>query len=123
MGCQWVAKTQETSLFPEENGGTVEERLARGLALGLPNPPLGAHFPLKTNIIPWMGSNMPLESSTLAFKSHSNAHALQICGPNHLKPNFFLGKADVSLCILAAPGARNELPHLVSGDPSSTLGC
>ena len=92
MRPQWVAKTQETSLFPKEHGGTVEERLGGGLWIGLPNQPLGVHFPLETNINPWMGSNMALESSTLAFKSHLNAHAMPACCPNLLKPLFYSGK-------------------------------
>ena len=90
MDCQSVAKTEETSPFPLEDGGSVEDTLNRGLALGLQNPPSVDHFRLKTNIIPWMASNLPLESSTLAFKSHLNAHALPTCGPNLLKPHFFL---------------------------------
>ena len=35
---------------------------------------------------------MPSDSSTLAFKSHLNAHTVLICGPNSLKPHFSLGK-------------------------------
>jgi len=33
-----------------------------------------------------------MDSSTLAFKSHLNAHALPICGPNSLKPHLPSGK-------------------------------
>ena len=78
---------------------------------------------LQSNSMLWMGSKMPLESPTLALKSHSNAHALPICGPNSLKPHSFRRKADVSSCILGAPDARNERQHLVSGGPKSTIGC
>ena len=39
-----------------------------------------------------MGSNMPLDSSTSALKSHLNAHAMPICGPNPWKPYLSHGK-------------------------------
>ena len=55
-----------------------------------PKSTLGCSFCLQNNSIPWMGSEMPLDSSTLAFKSHLNAHALPICGPNYLEPHSFL---------------------------------
>ena len=88
-----------------------------------PKSTLGCSFCLKNNSIPWMGSKLPLDSSTLAFKSHLNAHALPICGPNSLKPHSFPRKTDVSSCILGAPDARNERQHLASVGPKSTSGC
>ena len=62
------------------------------LLFGAPKSTLGCSFCLQNNSIPWMGSKMLLDSSTLAFKSHLNAHALPFCGPNSLKPHFSLGK-------------------------------
>ena len=47
---------------------------------------------LQNNSIPWMGSKMPLDSSTLAIKSHLNAHALPICTPSSVTPYFSDGK-------------------------------
>ena len=112
-------KLFETSLFLSAPGAP------NGLQnlVSDPKSTLGCSFCLQNNSIPWMGSKMPLESPTLAPKSHSNAHALRICGPNSLKPHSFLWKTDVSSCILGAPDARNERQHLVSGGPKSTIGC
>ena len=52
----------------------------------------GCSFASENSSNPRMGSNMPLDSSTLAFKSHLNAHELPFCGPNSLKSHFSLGK-------------------------------
>ena len=43
--------------------------------------------------------------------------------PKLIETSHFLRKTDVSLCILSAPGAPNELQSLVSADPNATLGC
>ena len=48
---------------------------------------------------------------------------IAVLWPKLIETSLFLRKTDVSLCILGAPGTRNEFPHLASGDPLSTLGC
>ena len=53
---------------------------------------LGCSFGLENSRIPRIGSNMLLDSSTLAFKSHLNAHTLPFCSPKSLKPLFSVGK-------------------------------
>ena len=112
MSSQSVAKTQETLLFSRESGGTVEDPFGRGLSLGLQNPPSGAHFRLKTNIIPWMGSNMPFESSTLAFKSNLNAHALPMCAPKPLKPHFSGAQMSTNILLPVLQNSRSGVHFL-----------
>ena len=42
--------------------------------------------------------------------------------PELCETSLVLPKTDGSLCILGAPGARNERQHLVFGGPQSTIG-
>ena len=48
LGCQSVAKTHETSVFPRKNGGTVEVTLRRRSLFGLQNRICG---------LPWCSPN------------------------------------------------------------------
>ena len=100
-------KLIETSLFLRKTDVSLCIRSVPRAPNGLPTPvsdaqecTLGSTFCLQSNSILWMGNKMPLESPTLALKSHSNAHALPICGPNPLKPQVFPTE---NWCIIVHP--------------------
>ena len=59
---------------------------------------------------------MPLESSTSAFKSHLNAHALPIRGPSFVKPYFYDGKL-MYRCASLGP----RVPEMSVNIPSSVI--
>ena len=100
-------KLIETSPFPRKtevssciHGAPGGPNGLQNLISDAPKCTLGSTFCLQSNSILWMGSKMPLESPTLALKSHSNALALPICGPKSLKPQSF----DALLLLFAGPG-------------------
>ena len=106
-------KIFETSLFRWKTNASLCISGAPGapnelqsLVSGCPKSAIGCSFALENGRIPCIGTNMPLDSSTLAFQTHLNAHALPFCGPNFLKPHFSLGNTDEQSRILWPKASR-----------------
>ena len=126
-------KLLETSLFVRKAAVSLCISSALGAPTGLqnlvaadPKSNLVCSFCVQNNSIPWMGSKMPLDSSTLACKSHLNAHALPISGPNSLKPHTSLGKLMyhcASLVPLVLQMGSKILFLLIQNPPSGAHFC